>query len=171
MVAVSSGKDSKQDYQTPKNFIQAVENRFGKISFDLAASAHNTQHERYFAAPGSEDLFAEGYDLFAQDLGALSKTVARRSIMWLNPEFKRIEPYAEKIATAKLVNEVRIGFLVPASIGSNWYRDFVYGKSATKHLHGRLCFDGIHPFPKDCLFALFGDSELGTTIWEWGRDI
>lgn len=46
---VTTGEDSKQDYATPLELIAAVEKRFGKVVFDLAAHSENTKHERYFA--------------------------------------------------------------------------------------------------------------------------
>ncbi len=46
---VSSGTDSKQDYQTPADFMAAVGKRFGAPTFDLAAHAGNHQVEPYFA--------------------------------------------------------------------------------------------------------------------------
>ena len=46
---VTSGTESKQDYQTPKELMTAIGKRFGPISFDLAAHAGNKQHPRYFA--------------------------------------------------------------------------------------------------------------------------
>lgn len=46
---VTSGTDSKQDYQTQAEFIAAIVKRYGPISFDLAAHAGNKQHARYFA--------------------------------------------------------------------------------------------------------------------------
>lgn len=46
---VTTGAESKQDYQTPGEFMAAVVQRFGPISFDLAAHAGNKQHARYFA--------------------------------------------------------------------------------------------------------------------------
>jgi len=175
MARLSTGAGSKQDYQTPRNFIEAVERRFGKISFDLAASAHNTQHDRYFAAPGDNDLLAEGYDSLAQDWLELATTVPEGSIMWLNPPFKRITPWARKCfefqeAIKKTDLIVDIGFLVPASVGANWYRDYLFEKTCTKFLNGRICFDGKDLFPKDCLFGLFGPGhEPDIKIWEWQK--
>lgn len=55
---VTSGEDSKQDYATPADFMAAVEQRFGKVQFDLAAHRLNKQHERYFAPL----RFIETYD-------------------------------------------------------------------------------------------------------------
>jgi hypothetical protein len=46
---VTSGEDSRQDYGTPPNLLAAIERRFGRIEFDLAAHAANHKHDRYFA--------------------------------------------------------------------------------------------------------------------------
>lgn len=46
---VTSGEDSKQDYQTPNDLIESIEARFGRIKFDLAAHRLNKRHPRYFA--------------------------------------------------------------------------------------------------------------------------
>ncbi len=46
---VTSGAGSRQDYGTPRAFLDAVERRFGPIQFDLAAHRGNAKHERYFA--------------------------------------------------------------------------------------------------------------------------
>lgn len=46
---ISTGSDSKQDYSTPRRFLDAVEKRFGTIVFDLAAHAGNHIVPRYFA--------------------------------------------------------------------------------------------------------------------------
>jgi hypothetical protein len=47
--SVTTGPESRQDYQTDPLFMEAVKKRFGPIGFDLAAHAGNTQHARYFA--------------------------------------------------------------------------------------------------------------------------
>ena len=77
---------SKQDYATPREFIRAVQARFGVIRFDLAAEPHNA------VAP----------DFFTPDMDALSKDwfadPSRRApaLLWLNPPFAHIEPWARK---------------------------------------------------------------------------
>jgi hypothetical protein len=55
---VSTGEDSKQDYGTPREFLDACEKRFGPIIFDLAAHRGNKKHARYFAP----SVFTEKYD-------------------------------------------------------------------------------------------------------------
>ncbi len=61
---VTSGKDSKQDFATPENFLrEAVEKRFGPVAFDLAAHAGNAKHERYFAPTHFDERITKHTDL------------------------------------------------------------------------------------------------------------
>ena len=46
---ISTGKDNKQDYATPADFMAAVTARFGPIAFDLAAHAGNTSPNGFMA--------------------------------------------------------------------------------------------------------------------------
>lgn len=169
MVSISTGKDSKQDYQTPPEFIKAVEARFGKILFDLAASAHNTQHP---------DYFNEATDSLKQDWAALAKTLHHKppglGLLWLNPPFANITPWAHKCMIECVKSDfpwgIRIAFLVPASVGSRWFADYVSGEANVFFLTGRLSFDGKAPFMKDCLLALYGPrtGEVMET-WDWRK--
>lgn len=174
MVRVSTGAESKQDYQSPANFIEAFELRFGPISFDLAASAHNKQHKCYFAAPNSEDGNAIALDSLAQDWVDLSGKRPRSSNLWLNPEFRHIKPWAKKCLESApyLKNDTNIPFLVPASVGSDWYNNYVFEKPCTHtiFLNGRLCFNGIDLFPKDCMLIMYGPKQDGKIEqWKWER--
>lgn len=151
---------SKQDYATPSEFIAVVKNRFGPLHFDLAASAENTKAMRFF----SEDDDALRKD-WTQVPGRL----------WLNPPFGNIEPWAKKCAAFHhLVRELydyalhELLFLVPASVGSNWFANHVAGRARVYFLQGRLSFDGRNPFPKDCLLAVFGyEINPGYEVWNW----
>jgi hypothetical protein len=51
-----STDDSRQDYETPNEFMIPVKERFGPISFDLAAHAGNKKHPRYFAPEYFTDI-------------------------------------------------------------------------------------------------------------------
>ena len=52
---ISTGKDNKQDYATPADFMAAVTARFGPIAFDLAAHASNAKSPNYFAPVTGRD--------------------------------------------------------------------------------------------------------------------
>ena len=158
---VSSGADSKQDYATPPEFIAAVEKRFGRISLDLAAHAGNTKAARWYGPGGErEDSFREKWADPALSGGGL---------LWLNPPFSDIGPWAAKCA-AESQRGARVAFLVPASVGSGWFRDHVARHAAVNLLNDRICFDGKNVFPKDCMLALYGETP-GMCIWGWKRDV
>jgi phage N-6-adenine-methyltransferase len=146
---------SKQDYATPPNFMSAVANRFGRISFDLAASADNTKSKNYFSKEQNS---------LVQDWHKI-----HRSWLFLNPPFDNIAPWAEKCAAESSLG-AHILFLVPASIGSNWFAQHVFKKSLVLALNGRICFDGIAPYPKDLLLAVYGDTQ-GFDVWRWTDDV
>lgn len=149
---------SRQDYATPRDFIAAVEKRFGKVAFDLAAEPHNVV--------GAGGYFDESADALRQDWFA---DPARRApaLLWLNPPFARIAPWAEK-CRYEAARGCRIAFLVPAAVGANWWRDFVHGRAGVYFLNGRLKFDGKNGFPKDCALCVFGDKP-GYHVWDWRR--
>lgn len=144
---------SKQDYATPLEFIEAFEKRFGPICFDLAAHAGNAQHAEYFT---------EEQDALAQDWFHVWARV--RGWLWLNPPFNNIAPWARKCAEA----QAPIALLVPASVGSNWWREHVDGKAQVFFLSPRLSFDGKNPFPKDCALCLYHYCVApGYECWRW----
>lgn len=143
---------SKQDYRTPADFMAAVTARFGPISFDLAALAENTQHKNFFSIRDNS---------LVQDWHKL------HGLLWLNPPFDNITPWAKKCAEER-ERGARIAFLVPASVGSNWFADYVFPNAFTWALTGRLCFDGIAPYPKDCQLSLFTpEGTTGFNVWRW----
>src|SRR5690606_17204709 len=75
---------SAQDYATPRVFLDAVERRFGRIRWDLAAHELNAvcdlwigEHQDSLTVPWAEQC---------------------RGLCWLNPPFGDIEPWAAKCA-------------------------------------------------------------------------
>ncbi|HEY9792114.1 MAG TPA: DNA N-6-adenine-methyltransferase [Candidatus Obscuribacterales bacterium] len=170
---MSTGSKSKQDYGTPEDFIRAVQRHVGKIGFDLAASAHNKKHARYYAMLDllEPDWGAMGFDSLAQDWGIAPMARATgEKVLWLNPPFKQITPWARKCAeTLPDLGSDLIAFLVPAAVGSNWFRDYVYGKAAVLFLNGRIKFEGsTDPFPKDLMLCVYG-WKPGCHIWQWWK--
>jgi phage N-6-adenine-methyltransferase len=146
--------ESKQDYATPPEFIAAVVERFGRLDFDLAASAANAKAPQFFT---------ESVDSLAQDWTLL------RGNLWLNPPFSRIEPWAAKCAASAVWSfkpARRIFLLVPAAVGANWHAKHVHEKALVLFLNGRISFDGVNGYPKDCCLAVFGEKP-GYEIWRW----
>jgi hypothetical protein len=209
--------ESKQDYGTPKDFLKAVEERFGVITFDLAAHKGNNVCPNYFAPRHLEATYLHG----KTDAGELVKSMVNAGadkeeaitafwmakgyceaqnlkkykisvynydtghkgfdslnqnwndipkdggIWWLNPEYSNIDPWANKCyETTKGSSYPTIAFLIPASVGTNYFFDYIDGKAAVKFLNPRLSFDGIAPYPKDLLLAVYG-LEPGYECWKW----
>lgn len=157
--ALARGKNNG-NYQTPADFMAAVHARFGKPKIDLAASAKNAQCKSYFTKRDN----------------ALRQSWPRK-LCWLNPPYGNIAPWAQKCAEASALGS-RILFLVPAAVGSNWYRDHVFPWARTLLLNGRLMFVGQKdPYPKDLILAVFdrtldgwnseADGGPGCEIWNW----
>jgi phage N-6-adenine-methyltransferase len=153
---------SRQDYQTPRQFIDAVEDRFGSLDLDLAAHQGNHITPRYYGPGGLvPDSLAVEWPLTGN--------------LWLNPEFGYITPWAKKCYESKQRpnNQAYIFFLVPASVGSDWYAEWVHDKAYVLALNGRIPFDPARPtwgYPKDCILAVFGPRYLpGFTIWNWRK--
>jgi phage N-6-adenine-methyltransferase len=175
MMPVQKPGRSKQDYGTPWELIRAVEARWGKLTIDLAANedGSNAKAPRWlwdaFNCNWSNQI----------DIG----------IGWLNPPFADIEPWVKKASE----ETARIIMLVPASIGSNWFAEYVHSYAHVVGLRPRLAFQGCHVldkhgvpkcggdstcdgcqgYPKDCMLLLYGfhsDATLShhqLSIWKW----
>ena len=149
--------NSKQDYETPDEFIEAVERRFGRIEFDLAAHAKNTKHRRFFS---------KQHNSLEQDWHQLG------GLLWLNPEFKYIAPWAEK-CKVEAAKGARIALLTPASVGTVWFAEHVHGNALVLGLSPRLTFGGEKtPYPKDLMLSMFGPAGevpwgRGFDVWRW----
>lgn len=147
---------SKQDYQTPPEFLAAVKARLGIVAFawDLAASAEN----------------AVATHFYSEAVSAFENTWHSNGWAWCNPPFAHLEPWVSRAYGMSRVG-ARIAMLVPAGVGSNWWRDHVHGKACVLLLNGRITFVGeTAPYPKDCVLLLYGpDVAPGYDVWTWGK--
>ena len=150
---------TNQIVSTPADLISAVEKRFGRISWDLAANAENYKSHskwRYFG-PGSpieESAFMRDWEA----LGDLA---------WLNPPFADIEPWAERCASSVLQHRQRIALLIPASVCTGYFIEHVKRYAYVFELTPR-------PFKKevrDCILALYEPSlYTGRETWNWRNE-
>jgi phage N-6-adenine-methyltransferase len=148
---------SKQDWQTPDDFLSAVQERFGMLEFDLAA------------ADGQEVLKLSHFTLKQDSL--LQPWPAREGkLCWLNPPFKNIAPWAAKCAE-HVGAEGAILMLTPASIGTEWYRIFAWNSALTIGVNPRITFKGCTTtYPKDLMLTCWGRRFLATPsfeVWRW----
>ena len=150
---------SKQDYATPWEFVHRVEDLLGIARFqhDYAADVTNSKGITHYDE--QTNALAIGQKGWRQAVGD--------GWGWLNPPFASIREWAERCMQLKN-DGGKVALLVPAAVGSNWFRDYVHGHARVYALNGRISFDGIGPYPKDCMLCLYGD-EPGFDVWEWRK--
>jgi hypothetical protein len=158
---------SRQDYETPLEFIECVEARFGRITWDAAASVDNSVVADDID-PLGERCFIEGMrDAFTEDW---SRIFTRKDLVWLNPPFASIDcrwaPLVARWTTA--LPWLRLLFFTPASVGSEWFRKHVNHRATVLGLSPRMTFVGEKdPYPKDLLLSCFGFGVTGFDVWRW----
>jgi hypothetical protein len=130
------------------------------FAFDFAASATNAKAADYWSVDDNS-LMQSPKDWALACVGGWG---------WLNPPFSNIGAWAKKCNEARQ-HGARIAFLVPASVGSNWFFDHIWQEDGVRvyYLNGRPSFDGKAPFPKDCMLVLFegGKRSFHTDVWHW----
>lgn len=161
---------SRQNYATPPAFIAAVKARLGidQFSHDFAADPLNRQAPTHFDED-TDALTVPRWELTLRECGA--------TWGWLNPPFADIGPWAKRcLETAGAGGQ--IAFLVPAAVGSNWFRDYcdpkATGMTHVLFLNGRLAFMPDKPkwlYPKDCMLVLYSYGFQGYEVWNWRKQI
>jgi phage N-6-adenine-methyltransferase len=156
MLAQKPGK-SKQDWQTPPELLTAIKDRLDIDEFvvDLAASDTNAVAPIYYT----------------KDNSALDRGVywCFDGYAWCNPPYANIEPWVRKAAEATEEYPTNIVMLVPSSVGSNWWKEWVRPYAYVTHLNGRIKFVGATDYyPKDCSILLYTPWGFkGEEIWSW----
>lgn len=160
---------SKQDYTTPPELINAVKGRLriDDFSIDLAASEDNTICESFYSA---EDNSLADEHTWNPVPGEWA---------WLNPPFSHIYPWVEK-AVIEARSGAHIVMLLPAGVGSDWWREQVQDNCFVSFLNGRLTFGGVQPnpktgkvdaYPKDCVLLFFTPWGFkGSEVWDWRHE-
>ncbi len=153
---------SNQNRGTPRVFLDAVEQKFGPIAWDLAASASNAVATKYFGPDHENESYR---DSLVQDWGSL------KGVCFLNPPFANIAPWAAKCASVKHRRGWTL-FLVPDSRDSNWYIQHVAGQCIEIPLSGRIVFNGEKTgFPKSLVLYCYGFGVAGAMpAWRWNTE-
>lgn len=163
MPAQRPGK-SVQEVGTPREFLDAVEKRFGRIGLDVAADTTNAVCSDWIG-PGGDIEDALTAQAGAWEAGGWSWS-------WLNPPFGKIAPWAQRCvleSDSEGACNARLLFLVPASVGSNWFNHYVRPNAYVLELAPRIKFVGhTTGFPKDLLLCVFTPERLaGRAFWRW----
>lgn len=110
---------AKTDYGTPVEIYQQLDELF-RFTIDLAAHASNAKHPRFFSP--ADNSLAQSW---AGETG------------FLNPPYGRgIESWLAKARHAAINERAVVVQLIPANVGSAWWRRLVLG--AERHDAGRL---------------------------------
>lgn len=147
--------ESKQDYGTPKPLIEAVKRGLGikEFAFDLAATKANAKALKYYTIADN----------------ALAQDWAGDGWHWLNPPYAHIQPWIMKAYESRIAYDAKIAMLLPASVGSNWWRHYVHNEARVWFLNRRVQFDGAKDVsPKDHAIILYGPwLSKGYHIWDF----
>lgn len=156
-IPIQKPHKSEQSVSTPPEFIKKVLQLLGVNYFDidLAADAKNTV--------AAHRWFDENDNSLIQ-----SWIGGNGGWQWLNPPYSDIRPWVEK-AWNESQKGAKIAVLVPASVGSKWWSDFVDHKAHVLFLQPRLTFVGHeHPYPKDLALLLYTRYvHGGSRYWRW----
>jgi len=146
---------SVQEVGTPREFLDAVEARFGRILWDLAANESNHVVDNWLG-PGSPipDSFSSAWHAYG-------------GMLWLNPPYDDIGKWSQKCAHEGELG-ASIQMLIPAAIGTNYFREWIWPYATVRALSPRLTFVGhTQSYPKDLMLCEFGVERTGFECWRW----
>lgn len=146
---------SLQTYQTPQEFLAAAKRKLRIVAFDidLAADAENTAAKRFYTEA---------------DNALVRPWKVGNGWAWLNPPFSTLGPWVERAWIQSRLG-AQVAMLVPAGVGSNWWRDHVHNKAHVLLCNGRITFVGEATcYPKDTCLLLYGPAIKPTyEVWAW----
>lgn len=150
--AANNRGGSNQVVGTPPELISAVKRRFGALNYDLAATKENAVCDKYFTE--------------ADDSLSIPWPPGQH---WLNPPFKKIGEWVGKAYMETILNpSCRVIMLVPASVSTNWYRDYVEGKAICIPIKRPKFVGQKNVIAKDMMVLVYGSRLSGwQTPWDW----
>lgn len=168
--------ESSGDIWTPWEFIRAIEGTFARVlTVDLAASGKESTKAPAWITPEEDSLTLDWNDYY------LYYRHGNGHALWLNPPYSNITPWAKKCANTYVFDEqVEIFLLTPASVGANWFWDYVWDY-ATVYSVGRMVFDNCFDrktgqlvstvYPKDLILAHYTNTTPSRTLqrWQWKK--
>ena len=158
MPAQKPGK-SRQDYCSPPELLTALKRKLGILYFDidLAASGENTVAEGFYTE--KENALVQPWGVLAGGWG------------YCNPPYANIKPWVEKAYYETDIHGAQTAMLVPASVGANWWQDWVHHHAYVLFMNGRVTFVGeTTGYPKDTAILLYSPMTIGDggySVWNW----
>lgn len=146
----------RQTYETNKAFFALADSIY-HFTHDLAADHTNAKCKNYFSLPYNDALLLPWAGL--------------DGYLWLNPPFSQNKDWVKK-AHGEWKKGAKICVLTLASVGSNWFRDYVWNRASVRFLNGRMKFEGqTTPFDKDLMLIIFDDQPVVNDLWLWKDDL
>ncbi len=163
--AMMDNAGSNPNVRTPVELVRAITRRYGKISVDLAATAGDE-------VEGCDVYLTPEINSLAQDWGVIARMYPGH--LFCNPPYSKIAPWVAHAAryAPQLADGQFLFMLIPASVGANYWRDFVDGCAFEQQI-GRVCFDGYKAgsMKDHCLLIYSNDlsREDGnlSRYWDW----
>lgn len=100
------GTKSKQDWCTPRWFIEIVEKRFGPLALDACATDADVSCGREYISPEQDGL---------------AQSWRRGGLAWCNPPFASAEPWIKKALCEARYGDVSTLMLLPLSPEVGWW--------------------------------------------------
>jgi hypothetical protein len=167
---------SKQDYQSPPSFLEAIARQFGAIDLDLACRVDNMVAPYGIAYDQDLDALAQDWSdpIYWSKGGNVVVSGDDIRVAFLNPPFASIRPWAAKLEQCRWLPRWTL-MLVPASMGSKWWADHVLNKAMVYGIP-RLAFIGEGGkseglYPKDLALICAGFGVSGTGYWDWRKTL
>lgn len=164
----------KQDYGTPRAFLDAIERQYGPIGLDLACTKANMVAPCGIAIDAELDSLAQSWvapmvwNKAGNVVEGLSEAI---EVAFLNPPFAQIAPWASKVAECRWLRRWTL-MLVPASMGSRWWADHVLGQTMVFGIP-RMAFvddgEASDIYPKDLALVAAGYGVAGVSYWDWRK--
>ena len=140
LVSIRGSTRSVQIVGTPRWFLDRVEEHFGEIIHDAAATAENAVVPSFFSEENS----------------ALIQNWPTGGIVWCNPPFRLFGKFTAKAAEQQ-ARGVETVMLVTASISCNWWQEHVHKVPTIVYPIKRIKFVGHDTlFPKDLALLHYG---------------
>lgn len=135
---------SVQDVGTPTWLLRLIESTWGAIALDPAASHENHALDALY---------------YTKEQNGLEQNwrTPTGTCVFVNPPYEDIRPWVKKAQETAYFWGNTVVVLVPASVGSNWWKDHVHLKAAVYFLSPRLKFKGHKQgYPKDLALLVYG---------------
>jgi phage N-6-adenine-methyltransferase len=128
---------NSDNWETPQSLFDALDREF-HFTVDVCASEENAKCKTFFSK--------------VQD-GLQQKW---SGVCWCNPPYGRqIKKWVEKASEAASHGNTVV-MLIPARTDTQWFHEYVYGKTEIRFLRGRVKFGGsVHNAPFPSMIVIF----------------